>query len=602
MYRNRILTFLIILIPCILLGQVNGCPEVKITDISENETIYIDCNSQDGCIDLVANYPETGTPTSYSIEQIDYAPEFPFSGLANPISVNIDDVWSDPKVILPFNFCFYNQEYSQAVVSSNGAISFDIGNINDNGFTDDADECPWEFNLTIPNPQFPSTAEPKKILNAIYGVYHDIDPSFGGQIGWQLFGDYPCRRLVVSYYQVPLFDCVFLNSTFQMVLYESTNIIDIYIENKSTCPNWNNGNSVLGIQNTTGTQGLSPFGRNTSSWTTQNEAWRITPTGPSNTQITWYDDVSGVILATNQNEITVCPTVAHSYRAEVLYTLCDGSTILSSDTTTVKYTDTVFSDPPIDYVICDKDGVKDGNTTINLSIFDSELVTELNSINPYVITYHLSQQDAIDNAFSINPVTSFINIDNPEIVFGRIEDTSLSCVVIKEIHITVSTGPTNFDANVVSETFADVHQILATATGVDQYLFSLDDGEFQTSGFFDNVSAGLHTIVITDSNSCFKEIIELVIIDYPKFFTPNGDGINDCWNISHVEELVFANITIFDRYGKELIQFDQNSKGWDGLYKGNPLPANDYWFKVLYSEKKPKGVQREFIAHFSIKR
>ncbi|NQY31064.1 MAG: hypothetical protein HRT69_16555, partial [Flavobacteriaceae bacterium] len=89
MYRNRILIHFLFLIPCILLGQVNGCPEVKITDISENETIYINCNSQDSCVILVANYPETGTPTSYSIEQIDYTPEFPFSGLANPISVNI---------------------------------------------------------------------------------------------------------------------------------------------------------------------------------------------------------------------------------------------------------------------------------------------------------------------------------------------------------------------------------------------------------------------------------------------------------------------------------------------------------------------------------
>jgi len=602
MYRNRILILLILFIPCILLGQFNGCPEVKITDISENETISINCSSQDGCINLVANYPETGTPTSYTIEQIEYAPEFPFSGLANPISVNIDDVWSDPKVILPFNFCFYNQEYSQAVVSSNGAISFDLRNINDNGYTDDGDECPWEFNLEIPNPQFPSAAEPKKILNAIYGVYHDIDPSEGGQIGWELFGEFPCRRLVVSYYQVPLFDCVTENSTFQMILYESTNIIEVYIENKATCPNWNNGNSLLGIQNDTGTQGITASGRNTGSWTTQNEAWRITPSGPSNTQITWYDDISGAIIATNENEITVCPTAVHNYRVELIYTLCNGSTILSYDTTIVEYTDTVFSDPPIIHVFCDKDGVKDGNTTIDLSIFDNELITELNSINSYIISYHLSQQDAIDNTSPINPVTSFINIDNPEIVFGRIEDTSINCVVITEFDITVSTGPTNFDANVISENFANTHQILATATGADQYLFSLDTGEFQASGLFNNVHAGLHTVTITDSNSCFKEIVELVIIDYPRFFTPNGDGINDCWNISAVEELVFANITIFDRYGKELVQFNQDSKGWDGLYNGNPLPANDYWFKVLYSEKKPKGVQREFIAHFSIKR
>ena len=602
MYRNRILIHLILFIPCIILGQISGCPEVKITDITENETIYINCNSQDGCIDLVANYPETGVPTSYSIEQIEYDPEFPFSGLANPISVNIDDVWSDPKVILPFNFCFYNQEYSQAVVSSNGAISFDLGNINDNGSTDDADECPWEFNLGIPNSQFPSTAEPKKILNAIYGVFHDIDPSEGGQIGWEVFGDFPCRRLVVSYYQVPLFDCVSLTSTFQMVLYESTNIIEVYIETKSTCPDWNNGNSLIGIQNATGTQGLTPNGRNTGSWTTENEAWRIVPSGPSNTQITWYDVSNGNQVIATENQISVCPTEAHIYRAEVLYTLCDGNTILSVDTATVEFTDTVFSQPPIEHIICDKDGVSDGETTIDLSIFDAVLITELNSINPYIISYHLSQQDAIDNIAPIVPATAFTNSNNPEIVFGRIEDLSLNCIVIKEINIIISTGPISFEANVITPPFSNSHQILATATGIDEYLFSLDDGEFQSSGLFDNVSAGVHIITIIDSNSCFREVIELVILDYPKFFTPNGDGINDCWNISSIDELDFANITIFNRFGKELFQFDQNSKGWDGLYKGKPLPADDYWFKILYSEKNPKGIQREFTAHFSIKR
>jgi len=602
MYRNRIFIYFILFTPCLLLGQVSGCPEVKITDISENETIYINCNSQDGCIDLIANYPETGVPTSYSIEQIDYDPEFPFSGLANPISVNIDDVWSDLKVILPFNFCFYNQEYSQAVVSSNGAISFDLGNINDNGSTDDADECPWGFNLGIPNSQFPSTAEPKKILNAIYGVFHDIDPSEGGQIGWEVFGEFPCRRLVVSYYKVPLFDCVSLTSTFQMVLYESTNIIEVYIEAKSTCPDWNNGNSVLGIQNATGTQGLTPNSRNTGSWATENEAWRIVPSGPSNTQITWYDVRNGNQVIATENQITVCPTEVHIYRAEVLYTLCDGNTILSVDTATVEFTDTVFSQPPIEHIICDKDGIADGVTTINLTIFDNELITELNSINSYAISYHLSLQDAIDNVAPIVPSTTFMNSNNPEIVFGRIEDLSLNCIVIKEIDIIISTGPTNFDANVITPPFSNSHQILATATGIDEYAFSLDDGEFQSSGLFDNVSAGVHIITIIDSNSCFKEVIELVILDYPKFFTPNGDGINDCWNISSVDELDFAKITIFNRFGKELFQFDQDSKGWDGLYKGKTLPSDDYWFKILYSEKNPKGIQREFIAHFSLKR
>lgn len=602
MHCNRILIYSSLLVPSFIFGQLNGCPEVTITDINSNDTIYMSCNSEDNCVDLVATYPETGIPTTYTVEPIDYAPVFPFMGLAHPISVNTDDVWSDPKVVLPFNFCFYNQEYSEAVVSSNGAISFDTSTINDNGYNDAPDECAWEFNLSIPNGQFPSTAEPKKILNAIYGVFHDIDPSEGGQIGWELFGDYPCRRLVVSYYQVPLFDCIEVNSTFQMVLYESTNIIEVYIEKKSTCEDWNNGNSLLGIQNANGSEGITPNGRNTGKWTTENEAWRFVPSGLSNTEITWYDDATGYVIATGQNQISVCPTAAHTYRAEVVYTLCDGNTITSSDMTTVEFTDTVFSDPPLEHVICDDDGESDGFIEIDLSIFDSELIMELNSLNPYQITYHHSEGDAINNVNPITPNTTFINSANPEIVFGRIEDMSLNCILIKEIDITITTGPDAFDANIITETFADTHQILATATGSGSYLFSIDNGELQTDGLFDNVSAGLHIIRITDTENCFIEIIELVVLSYPKFFTPNGDGINDFWTIPSMEELAYVHITIFDRYGKEIIQLDEFNKGWDGTYNGRELPSSDYWFKLIYTEKAPKGRHREFLSHFSLKR
>ncbi|MGB0897047.1 MAG: T9SS type B sorting domain-containing protein [Flavobacteriaceae bacterium] len=602
MYCNRVIFFYICCCPLLIFGQLSGCPEVKITDVNQQDTIYINCNSEDGCVDLVATYPETGTPTNYTVEAIEYAPEFPFMGLAHPISVNTDDVWSDPKVILPFNFCFYNQEYSEAVVSSNGAISFDTSTINNNGYNDPADECAWEFNLSIPNGQFPSTAEPKKILNAIYGVFHDIDPSEGGQIGWELFGDYPCRRLVVSYYQVPLFDCIEVNSTFQMVLYESTNIIEVYIEKKSTCEDWNNGNSVLGIQNANGSEGLTPSGRNTGEWTTENEAWRFVPSGPSNTEITWYDDATGAIIATSQNQISVCPTTAHTYRAEVVYTLCDGNTITSSDMTTVEFTDTVFSDPPIEHVVCDDDGTSDGVTEIDLTVFNAELITELNSSNTSQITYHYSEQDAIDNSNPILPATGFINTANPEIVFGRIEDMSLNCVLIKEIDISITTGPDFFDANITTAAFSDTHNILATATGSSTYLFSINGGAYQTEGLFEDVGSGLHIIRITDIEHCFVELIELVVLSYPKFFTPNGDGINDVWTIPNMEELAYVHITIFDRYGKEIIQLDEHHKGWDGTYNGSPLPASDYWFKLVYTEKAPKGRHREFLSHFSLKR
>ncbi|HET8810447.1 MAG TPA: T9SS type B sorting domain-containing protein, partial [Flavobacteriaceae bacterium] len=79
-------------------------------------------------------------------------------------------------------------------------------------------------------------------------------------------------------------------------------------------------------------------------------------------------------------------------------------------------------------------------------------------------------------------------------------------------------------------------------------------------------------------------------IDYPKFFTPNGDGYNDTWNIIGISDQPNAQIYIFDRYGKLLKQLSPTGPGWDGTYNGRPMPSSDYWFRVQYIE--PMTVRR----------
>lgn len=137
--------------------------------------------------------------------------------------------------------------------------------------------------------------------------------------------------------------------------------------------------------------------------------------------------------------------------------------------------------------------------------------------------------------------------------------------------------------------------------GSGNYEYQIDDSLFQDSNVFNNVAAGEHIISVRDKNGhCNPAPIDAVIINYPKFFTPNGDGVNDTWNITHLLSTnSSAPIFIFDRYGKLIKEITPSTDGWNGMFNGQPLPSTDYWFTVDYSEK---GVPKIFKSHFTLKR
>ena len=92
------------------------------------------------------------------------------------------------------------------------------------------------------------------------------------------------------------------------------------------------------------------------------------------------------------------------------------------------------------------------------------------------------------------------------------------------------------------------------ATGDGEYEYSLDGGPWQSSGTFEDVSSGEHTITARDINGCGEASTTVIVMDYPHFFTPNGDGYHDTWNIIGIADQPNAKIYIFDRYGKLLKQ------------------------------------------------
>ncbi|MFN7013273.1 MAG: T9SS type B sorting domain-containing protein, partial [Bacteroidia bacterium] len=132
--------------------------------------------------------------------------------------------------------------------------------------------------------------------------------------------------------------------------------------------------------------------------------------------------------------------------------------------------------------------------------------------------------------------------------------------------------------------------------GSGTLMYSLDEGTLQSSNVFTNVSAGPHTITVVDTQGCTYLVQTVFVINYPQYFTPNGDGINDGWFIAGLQDTDV--IYIFDRYGKLIKQLKGQEK-WDGTYNQEQLPSTDYWFTVDYDEN---GAKKQFKAHFSLKR
>ncbi|WP_179320614.1 T9SS type B sorting domain-containing protein [Winogradskyella helgolandensis] len=146
--------------------------------------------------------------------------------------------------------------------------------------------------------------------------------------------------------------------------------------------------------------------------------------------------------------------------------------------------------------------------------------------------------------------------------------------------------------------FSDPNNITVTISGIGNYLYQLDDFEPQDSNVFQNVAMGYHTVTIIDLNGCANVTKEVLVVDIPKFFTPNNDGDFDTWHIVGIETLPGTVINIFDRYGKHIKQLTSSSPGWDGYYNGHILPTSDFWFTA---DVKRGSIAFEVKGHFTLK-
>ena len=168
------------------------------------------------------------------------------------------------------------------------------------------------------------------------------------------------------------------------------------------------------------------------------------------------------------------------------------------------------------------------------------------------------------------------------------------------ITATFSSEPATFTASVVTPAFSSgLTTIECIATGgYGVYEYSLNLIDWQSSPTFTNLPNGTYTAYVRDLQGCdMLSVSNLFAVTYPNFFTPNGDGYHDTWNVFGLDNSFAAIIYIYDRYGKLLKQISPNEVGWNGTLNGQLLPSTDYWFRIEYTEN---NVRKEFKSHFSL--
>ncbi|MBX7242955.1 MAG: gliding motility-associated C-terminal domain-containing protein [Bacteroidia bacterium] len=440
----------------------------KISVIAQNPTacpyvVAVDdtlgCGS---CTNLNANFFGGAQTTSYTVNQIPYTP-YTFTG-GTAILINIDDTWSG-TIALPFPFCFFGNTYNQCVIGSNGIISFDLSFAN--GY------CQWGLTGVgpIPTANCPT--------NAIMGPYHDIDPGVGGSVTYQVLGSAPCRRLVVNWNQVPMFQCNNLINTQQTILYETTNVIETYIANKPICASWNGGGlAIHGIQNQGGTQAFAVPGRNNTVFAASNDAWQFTPSGgAANFTLNWYQN--GNLIGSGNNTVQVCPSTQTDYVAEVVYNGCAGQNpVTVYDTTTIYILNGGISSSSTN-VTCF--GAADGTATVT---YTGSPVTTY-SWSPNVST--------TAQASNLAPGTYIVNVNDPGGCTGA--DT---IQITEPPQLTVAMSGTDASCAGVSNGTAQV--VANGGTGTYTYTWNTNPPQYTSS--IQNLSSGMYSVTVVDANNC----------------------------------------------------------------------------------------------------
>ena len=97
-------------------------------------------------------------------------------------------------------------------------------------------------------------------------------------------------------------------------------------------------------------------------------------------------------------------------------------------------------------------------------------------------------------------------------------------------------------------------------------------------------------MTVTDTNGCVS-LDSLLVNPIPEIyygtgFTPNGDGVNDVWEIDRIDDYPNCVVEIYNRWGEQLFRSVGYAQKWDGEYNNKPLPVGTYYYVIELNDPK----------------
>lgn len=202
------------------------------------------------------------------------------------------------------------------------------------------------------------------------------------------------------------------------------------------------------------------------------------------------------------------------------------------------------------------------------------------------ISYSWSPSSTLDNPSSATPTASPLSTT----VYHVAITDALSCTYNDSVKLTVVPLPT-IHVSKLNDINCSIPATQLFASGAVDYSWSPSIGLNNTeisNPIASPIISTTYTVIGKDRYGCVNSGTISVNVDFsgkksyglPNAFTPNGDGLNDCFGIKYWGHVTKLSFSIYNRFGERIFYTNNPSVCWDGTYKGEPQPTDVYVYTI----------------------